>query len=155
MEYIIREANKNDMHKVLELIKELAKFDKELDQVELNVSNLIEDSFNKSLFKTFIAEKNQTIIGAAIIYYRYSTWKGKSIHLEDLIVTKAKRNNGVGTLLLNQIINYAREEKIKRVSWEVINWNKSAIKFYLNKGAKIKKDWSIVHLDENAIKNYK
>ena len=155
MEYIIREANKNDMQKVLELIKELAKFEKELDQVELNVTDLIEDSFNKSLFKTFIAEQNQTIIGAAIIYYRYSTWKGKSMHLEDLIITKEKRNCGVGTLLLSQIINYARKENIKRVSWEVINWNENAIEFYLNKGAKIKKDWSIVHLDENGIKNYK
>jgi len=155
MKYNIREANKNDMQKVLELIKELAKFEKELDQVELNVTDLIEDSFNKSLFKTFIAEQNQTIIGAAIIYYRYSTWKGKSMHLEDLIITKEKRNCGVGTLLLSQIINYARKEKIKRVSWEVINWNENAIEFYLNKGAKIKKDWSIVHLDENGIKNYK
>ncbi|MCH1546931.1 MAG: GNAT family N-acetyltransferase [Flavobacteriaceae bacterium] len=155
MKYNIREANKNDMQKVLELIKELAKFEKELDQVELNVTDLIEDSFNKSLFKTFIAEQNQTIIGAAIIYYRYSTWKGKSMHLEDLIITKEKRNCGVGTLLLSQIINYARKENIKRVSWEVINWNENAIEFYLNKGAKIKKDWSIVHLDENGIKNYK
>ena len=77
------------------------------------------------------------------------------MHLEDLIITKEKRNCGVGTLLLSQIINYARKENIKRVSWEVINWNENAIEFYLNKGAKIKKVWSIVHLDEDGIQNYK
>ena len=98
--------------------------------------------------------ENKTI-GAAVIYNRYSTWKGRTIHLEDLIVTEKMRGNGVGSLLLDSVVNYAKKLNVKRVSWEVINWNEKAIKFYQKKGALIKKDWSIFHLDNNGLKNYK
>lgn len=156
MKIIIREAQKSDMPAVISLIKELAEFEKEPDEVEIDSSILVNDGFEEnSYFKCFIAENNEFIIGAAIIYNRYSTWKGRTIHLEDLIVTEKMRANGVGTLLLDKVVNYAKKLNVKRVSWEVINWNKKAIKFYLNKGALIKQDWSIVHLDNNALKNYK
>jgi N-acetylglutamate synthase-like GNAT family acetyltransferase len=156
MKIIIREAQKSDMPAVISLIKELAEFEKEPDEVEIDSTILVNDGFEEnSYFKCFIAENNECIIGAAIIYNRYSTWKGRTIHLEDLIVTEKMRANGVGTLLLDKVVNYAKKLNVKRVSWEVINWNKKAIKFYLNKGAIIKQDWSIVHLDNNALKNYK
>ena len=156
MKIIIREAQKSDMPDVISLIKELAEFEKEPDEVEIDSTILVNDGFEEnSYFKCFIAENNDCIIAAAIIYNRYSTWKGRTIHLEDLIVTEKMRANGVGTLLLDKVVNYAKKLNVKRVSWEVINWNKKAIKFYLNKGALIKQDWSIVHLDNNALKNYK
>ena len=156
MKIIIREAQKSDMPAVISLIKELAEFEKEPDEVEIDSTILVNDGFEEnSYFKCFIAKNNECIIGAAIIYNRYSTWKGRTIHLEDLIVTEKMRANGVGTLLLDKVVNYAKKLNVKRVSWEVINWNKKAIKFYLNKGALIKQDWSIVHLDNNALKNYK
>ncbi|MDC1180226.1 GNAT family N-acetyltransferase [Flavobacteriaceae bacterium] len=156
MKIIIREAQKSDMPAVISLIKELAEFEKEPDEVEIDSTILVNDGFEEnSYFKCFIAENNKSIIGTAIIYNRYSTWKGRTIHLEDLIVTEKMRANGVGTLLLDKVVNYAKKLNVKRVSWEVINWNKKAIKFYLNKGALIKQDWSIVHLDNNALKNYK
>ena len=156
MKIIIREAQKSDMPAVISLIKELAEFEKEPDEVEIDSTILVNDGFEEnSYFKCFIAENNECIIGAAIIYNRYSTWKGRTIHLEDLIVTKKMRTNGIGTLLLNKVIKYAKKLKVKRVSWEVIDWNEKAIKFYLDKGAQIKNNWSIVHLDNNALKNYK
>jgi len=156
MKIIIREAQKSDMPAVISLIKELAEFEKEPDEVEIDSTVLVNDGFEEnSYFKCFIAENNECIIGAEIIYNRYSTWKGRTIHLEDLIVTEKMRANGVGTLLLDNVVDYEKKLNVKRVSWEVINWNKKAIKFYLNKGALIKQDWSIVHLDNNALKNYK
>ena len=156
MKIIVREAQEKDMTDVINLIKELAEFEKEPNEVEIDSTILVNDGFReKSYFKCFVAEYKNNIIGAAIIYNRYSTWKGRTIHLEDLIVTENMRTKGVGTLLLDKVVNYAKNLKVKRVSWEVINWNKKAIKFYLNKGALIKQDWSIVHLDSNALKNYK
>ncbi|MDA9284831.1 GNAT family N-acetyltransferase [Flavobacteriaceae bacterium] len=156
MKIIIREAQKDDMSDVISLIKELAEFEKEPNEVDIDSTVLVNDGFEEnSYFKCFVAENKDSIIGTAIIYNRYSTWKGRTIHLEDLIVTEKMRANGVGTLLLNQVVNYAKKLNVKRVSWEVINWNKKAIKFYLKKGALIKQDWSIVHLDNKALKNYK
>lgn len=156
MKIIIREAQKDDMSDVISLIKELAEFEKEPNEVDIDSTVLVNDGFEEnSYFKCFVAEYKDSIIGTAIIYNRYSTWKGRTIHLEDLIVTEKMRANGVGTLLLNQVVNYAKKLNVKRVSWEVINWNKKAIKFYLKKGALIKQDWSIVHLDNKALKNYK
>ena len=156
MKIIVREAQEKDMTDVINLIKELAEFEKEPNEVEIDSTILVNDGFReKSYFKCFVAEYKNNIIGAAIIYNRYSTWKGRTIHLEDLIVTENMRTKGVGTLLLDKVVNYAKNLKVKRVSWEVINWNKKAIKFYLNKGALIKQDWSIVQLDSNALKNYK
>ena len=156
MKIIIREAQEKDMNDLINLIIELAEFEKAPKEVEINSTILINDGFRKnSYFKCFVAENNNIIIGAAIIYNRYSTWKGRTIHLEDLIVTKKMRTNGIGTLLLNKVVKYAKKLKVKRISWEVIDWNEKAIKFYLDKGAQIKHDWSIVHLDNDALKNYK
>jgi len=156
MKITVREAQEKDMTDVINLINELAEFEKEPDEVEIDSTILVNDGFGEnSYFKCFVAENKNIIIGAAIIYNRYSTWKGRTIHLEDLIVTEKMRTNGVGTLLLDQVVNYAKKLKVKRVSWEVIDWNERAIKFYLNKGALIKQDWSIVHLENKALKNYK
>ncbi|MDB9712461.1 GNAT family N-acetyltransferase [Flavobacteriaceae bacterium] len=156
MKVVVREAQEKDMLDVIILIKELAEFEKEPSEVEIDSTILINDGFKEnSYFKCFVAENNKNIIGAAIIYNRYSTWKGRTIHLEDLVVTEKMRANGIGSLLLDKVVNYAKELKVKRVSWEVIDWNKKAIKFYLNKGALIKKEWSIVHLDNKGLQNYK
>ena len=90
----------------------------------------------------------------AIVYNRYSTWKGETLHLEDLIVTKIMRNKGIGALLLDKVILFGKQMGVKRITWEVIDWNKKAIKFYERKGARLIEDWSIIHLDEEAIENY-
>ena len=155
MDITIRKAKKEDMRRVHELIMELAIYEKLPQEVEINLSDLVNDGFGeKPLFHCFVAEINSTVEGMAIIYNRYSTWKGKTIHLEDLIITKNMRNKGIGALLLDKVILFGKEMSVKRISWEVIDWNKKAIKFYERKGAKLIDDWSIIHLNEEAIKNY-
>ena len=155
MDITIRKAKKEDMSRVHELIMELAVYEKLPQEVEVNPSDLVNDGFGeKPLFHCFVAEVNSTVEGMAIIYNRYSTWKGKTVHLEDLIVTKNMRNKGIGALLLDKVILFGKQMNVKRISWEVIDWNKKAIKFYERKGAKLINDWNIIHLNNEAIKNY-
>ena len=155
MDIKIRNAKKEDMKRVHELIMELALYEKLPKEVDLTKDDLINDGFGeKKLFNCFVAEVNSRVEGMAIIYNRYSTWKGRTIHLEDLVVTKKMRNNGIGALLLAKVILFGKEMGVKRISWEVIDWNTKAIKFYERKGAKLIPDWNIIHLNEEAIKSY-
>ena len=156
MKILIREAQKKDMNSVHKLIVELAVYEKEPDAVEIDIKELAKMGFSSTppLFKCLIAEVNNTIVGAAIIYNRFSTWKGKTLHLEDLIITETMRNNGIGSKLFDEVIRYGKKIGAQRISWNVIDWNQSAIKFYESKGAEIVKGWSIVHLSGNNLKNY-
>lgn len=151
----IRLATKKDMPEVLKLIKELATFEKEPSAVEVTVDELINDGFTDNPeFICYVAEMNKKVQGMALAYTRYSTWKGKVLHLEDLIVKRENRGLQIGTQLLNEIVKYGFKTGVKRISWEVLDWNQPAIEFYNKKGAKIKEDWRVVHLDEQGIKNY-
>jgi GNAT superfamily N-acetyltransferase len=155
MNFTIRNAQKEDMPAVLGLIKELAIFEKEPDAVEVTVKDLEEDGFGKHpAFHCFVATVNSKIEGIALIYNRYSSWKGKIIHLEDLIVSRAMRGTGLGTALLDTVVKYSYDLGAKRINWEVIDWNENAISFYEKKGAKVLRDWDVVWLDEAGIKNY-
>ena len=155
MSVLIRDAVQNDMKQVLMLIKELAKFEKEPNAVILNEEQLVRDGFSENpKFKCFIAESNNEIIGMALCYPRYSTWKGATMHLEDLIVTKSRRGNGVGSLLFSKFINYAHSLRVKRIEWAVLDWNVNAIEFYEKNGAKILSDWRVAQMDEDSIKKF-
>ncbi len=155
MEYSIREATAKDMQYVLELIKELASFEKEASAVEVTTDDLVQDGFGaEKLFHCFVAEHNSKIVGMALIYSRYSTWKGPIIHLEDLVVSETMRGTGLGTALLNEVVKYCAQQGVKRISWEVLDWNEPAIAFYEKKGARVLRDWDVVHLDEKGIQNY-
>ena len=152
---IIRKATKNDMPSVLELIQELATFEKEPDAVVVTVDDLVRDGFSENpLFQCFVAEVDNEIIGMALYYYRYSTWKGKTIHLEDLIVKENKRGTGVGFALYKEIIKQGKAENVRRIEWNVLDWNTPAIDFYEKSGAKVLGDWRVVHMYENGIKNF-
>ena len=152
---IIRKGTSTDMPSVLELIKELAIFDKEPNAVLISVEDLIRDGFAENpLFHTFVAEVNQEIIGIALYYYRYSTWKGKTIHLEDLIVKEDKRGTGAGFALYSEIISQGKRDNVRRIEWNVLDWNTSAIEFYKKSGAKILDDWRVVQMDENGINEF-
>lgn len=143
------------MKSVHELIVELAVFEKEPDAVEVTIKDLENDGFGKQpKFICFVAEIDTKIVGAALIYKRYSTWKGQVLHLEDLIVKESIRGSGLGSALLDEVVKYGNEIGVKRISWEVIDWNEPAINFYEKKGADVKRDWDVVHLNENGIKNY-
>ena len=151
----IRKATKNDMPSVLELIQELATFEKEPDAVVVTVDDLVRDGFSENpLFQCFVAEVENEIIGMALYYYRYSTWKGKTIHLEDLIVKENKRGTGVGFALYKEIIKQGKAENVRRIEWNVLDWNTPAIDFYEKSGAKVLGDWRVVHMDENGIEQF-
>lgn len=155
MNVVIREGFKNDMPAVLELIKELAAFEREPDAVVVTVEDLINDGFGKNpLFKTFIAEYQGEIVGMALFYNRYSTWKGKTIHLEDLIVKEDKRQLGIGKALYDAVLKYALNENVRRVEWVVLDWNKPAIDFYKKSGATILETWETVQMNEENLINY-
>lgn len=149
---IIRKATQEDMPKVLDLIQELATFEKEPNAVVVTVNDLIKDGFGENkLFHTFVAEVENEVIGIALYYYRYSTWKGKTIHLEDLIVKENCRGTGAGFALYSEIIRQGKRDNVKRIEWNVLDWNTAAIDFYIKTGAKILSDWDVVQMDEIGI----
>ena len=155
MNFSIREGKITDMPSVLNLIKELAHFEKEADAVVISVADLEKDGFgNAPLFKTFVAEVDEEIVGMALFYPRYSTWKGPTIHLEDLIVKKNKRGLNIGSALYKKVIEYGHNLGVRRMEWVVLGWNTPAIEFYKKTGAYILDDWKTVQMDELAIKNY-
>jgi len=151
----IRKATKNDMPQVLELIQELAIFEKEPDAVVVTVDDLVRDGFSENpLFQCFVAEVENEIIGMALYYYRYSTWKGKTIHLEDLIVKENKRGTGAGFALYKEIIKQGKADNVRRIEWNVLDWNTPAINFYEKSGAKVLGDWRVVHMDDKGIERF-
>ena len=155
MNYHIRKATQEDMGQVLNLITELAVFEKEPDAVEITEADLKRKGFGSAReFDCFVAEMNQKVVGIALVYTRFSTWKGTVLHLEDLIISKTMRGHGVGSALLDQVIVHGAELGVKRICWEVIDWNTPAIDFYECKGARVMRDWNVVQLDAQGIKNY-
>lgn len=148
------------MAAVLGLIQELAEFEKEPDAVKVTVDDLIRDGFGeKPLFHVFVAEINLDsnegqIVGIAFYYYRYSTWKGKIIHLEDLVVKNNMRGKGVGYALYSEIIKQAQKDNVRRIDWNVLDWNIPAIEFYEKTGAKVLKEWHVAQMDEAGIANF-
>lgn len=152
---VIRKGRKEDMPAVLELIKELAEFEKEPDAVITTVETLEQEGFGANpLFQVFVAEVNGKVEGMALFYYRFSTWKGRTLHLEDLIVRKEQRGTGLGNALYRKVIEFANEQGLRRVEWVVLDWNQHAIDFYARSGATILKDWYTVQMDEDGIRKY-
>lgn len=155
MKIHIRTAAAEDMPAVLKLINELAVYEQEPEAVEVTVAQLQRDGFGRNpLFHCFVALFNEEIVGIALVYNRYSTWKGAVLHLEDLIVSQNHRAAGIGSLLLNEVVRYGAVQGVKRISWEVLDWNESAIAFYESKGANVMRDWNVVQLNEEGIQQY-
>lgn len=152
----VRKAVRADMSQVLELIKALAEFEKEPNAVEVTVSDLEKEGFgDHPLFSCFIAENDTEIIGMALVYFRFSTWKGRTVHLEDLIVKETYRGKGIGQLLYNEVMKFGLQHGVKRVEWVVLNWNEGAIRFYERSGATFHKDWYLVEMQEGKLQNFK
>ena len=160
----IRKGNPKDMKAVLDLIQELATFENETEAVVITETDLIRDGFGPNpLFHVFVAEvKNNSnhnehskeIVGMALYYYRFSTWKGKTIHLEDLVVKEKMRGTGLGYALYSEILKQGKKDNVRRVEWNVLDWNTPAIEFYEKSGAKILKDWQVVQMDEEGINHF-
>jgi len=127
----IRKGIEVDVPAVLNLVKELAHYEKAPQEVEVTVEEMKKWGFGEDKqFDFFVAEKNGTIVGMALYYFKYSTWKGKCLFLEDIIVTEAERKNGIGKLLFEEVISVAKQLKVRRMEWQVLNWNEPALQFY-------------------------
>ena len=153
MDYKIRKAERKDMPQVLELIKELAAYEKASDQLEITVQDLEEEGFDKGSFTCFVADVDGKLEGMALIYFRFSTWKGRTVHLEDLIVRESMRGTGLGSALYKTGVQFGADPGGMRIEWVVSEGNKNAIQFYENSGADIKKNWYTVHMDETVIES--
>ena len=146
---------KADMPDVLELIKELATFENEPNAVKVTVEELQEEGFGADpMFTCFVAELTNEIVGMALVYFRFSTWVGRTLHLEDLIVKEKLRGKGVGEALYAKVIHFAHDHGVKRANWMVLGWNEGAKRFYERSGANIMEDWWQVEMDETGIKNF-
>lgn len=151
----IRIGNPTDMPAVLELIRELAIFEREPDAVVVTADDLVRDGFGpQPMFGTFVAEMNGEIVGMALYYYRYSTWKGRTIHLEDLIVREALRGQGIGEALYAHVLRQAQKDKVRRVEWNVLSWNTPAIDFYEKSGARVLDDWRVAQMDDASVTKF-
>jgi GNAT superfamily N-acetyltransferase len=143
MEIKIRKAVQKDCPRLLELIQELADFEKAPNDVTVTLEHFEESGFGeKPIWWAFVATTSLgKIVGFALYYIRYSTWKGQAMYLEDLIVTSEMRGKGVGKLLFESLIEEAREKKFNRLIWQVLDWNEPAINFYKKYNATIDSEW--------------
>jgi GNAT superfamily N-acetyltransferase len=133
LKYSIRKGEQGDVPDLLRLIKALAVYEKAADEVILTEEDLLRDGFGaQPKFQLLVAEMNQEIVGIAVYYDRYSTWKGRTLYLEDLIVEESKRRLGLGQELLKALIQIAEKEGVERLEWQVLDWNKPGFKSLKN-----------------------
>lgn len=153
MDITVRPATEDDFPAVLSLIKELAEFERAPEKVTNSVEQMKQE---KNLFRCLVAEtESGEIVGMALFFMAYYTWVGKSIYLDDIYVQRSLRQQKIGTALLNKVFEVAREEKCKRVRWQVLDWNEPAIAFYRKCGAEISGEWLNCTFDEEGIENFK
>jgi GNAT superfamily N-acetyltransferase len=138
----IRRAVKEDCPRLLELVTELAIYEKAPDDVTVTLEHFTESGFGKNpVWWAFVAEEDGIIYGFALYYIRYSTWKGQAMYLEDIIVTEAMRGKKIGKLLFDRLIEEAKEKKFNRIIWQVLEWNEPAINFYKKYNADFDPEW--------------
>ncbi|MGC4037045.1 MAG: GNAT family N-acetyltransferase [Chitinophagaceae bacterium] len=138
----IRKAVKEDCPRLMELITELAVYEKAPQEVTVKMEHFIESGFGSNpVWWALVAEEDNRIEGFALYYIRYSTWKGQRMYLEDLIVTEKMRGRGLGKMLYDQLIEEAKEKKFSGVVWQVLDWNEPAINFYKKYGARFDSGW--------------
>ena len=138
----VRAAEPADAESMLTLIKELAVYERAGDEVIISSEDLIRDGFSdRPAFHAVLAARSGEIVGMALLYERYSTWKGRTLYLEDLIVTEAARGQGIGKALLRECISMAENGGYKRLEWQVLDWNKPAIEFYRKMKVELDETW--------------
>jgi GNAT superfamily N-acetyltransferase len=148
----IRPGKKQDLPRVFELVKELALFEKAPHEVTNTVERMEEDGFGANpIFGFFVAENENEIVGLSLFYWRYSTWKGKRLYLEDIIVTESERGKGIGKLLFDRTMQHTLDEKCSGMMWQVLDWNEPAFNFYKKYGSKIDGEWMNCTLESNQI----
>jgi GNAT superfamily N-acetyltransferase len=152
---IIREGRKSDLPRVLDLVKELAEFERAPHEVTNTLAMMEEDGFGpRPVYGFFVAENSDGIIGLSLYYWRYSTWKGKRLYLEDIIVTESVRGQGIGKKLFDRTMQHSLDENCTGMMWQVLDWNEPAITFYKKYGSKLDGEWINCHLERQQITDY-
>ncbi len=152
---IIRNAVKEDCPRLLELVSELAIYEKAPDEVTVTLDHFIESGFGENpVWWAFVASVPDTenpeqriIAGFALYYIRYSTWKGQTMYLEDILVTESLRGKGIGQKLFDRLLTEAKDLGFKRKTWQVLDWNEPAINFYKRQGARLDPEWLNATID--------
>lgn len=148
MSLIIRRGTADDVPAMMKLVRELALYEKAPEQVSNTEERMLKEGFGENpVFGSFVAELDGEIIGISIYYYRYSTWKGKRLYLEDIVVTESKRGVGAGKLLFDKTVEEARNTDCTGMMWQVLDWNEPAINFYKKNNARFDEGWINCHLD--------
>lgn len=138
----VRKATITDVPAMFKLIQELALFEKAPDEVSNTIERMNEDGFSlNKIYDAFVLEAEGEVVGTAITYFRYSTWKGKSLYLEDLIITEKHRRLGLGSLLFNQCIDFGKSQNCSQMNWQVLDWNTPAVDFYKKYNASLDGEW--------------
>jgi GNAT superfamily N-acetyltransferase len=142
MKISVRKANKKDIPQILSLIRELAHYEKAPQEVKVTAKELERDGFGKKkVYECFVAEEGNKVKGIALYYVKYSTWKGKCIYLDDIIVTESMRGKGIGKLLFDEVIKVSKKMKVRKLEWQVLNWNEPAINFYKKYSTVFDDEW--------------
>jgi GNAT superfamily N-acetyltransferase len=142
MKTIIRRAIKDDCPRLLELVQELATYERAPGEVTVTLDHFIESGFGtQPVWWAFVAEVDERVVGFALYYIRYSTWKGQAMYLEDILITNEMRGKGIGKLLFDRLIEEARDKKFNRIIWQVLDWNEPAINFYKKYNADFDASW--------------
>jgi GNAT superfamily N-acetyltransferase len=146
MNFSTRQGTLEDIPSIFELVKELAIYERALNQVTNNVEKMTRD-YNEKLFDFFVAEADSKIIGMSLYYFRYSTWKGKRLYMEDIVVTESMRGNGIGKILFDATLSVAKQTGCTGMLWQVLDWNTSAVGFYRKYGTNFDNEWINCSLD--------
>jgi GNAT superfamily N-acetyltransferase len=155
MKVEIRKGLRRDIPGAFKLVKELAEFEKAPEEVINTIEQLEEDRFgNRPYFDFFVADLNGEIVGLALYFFSYSTWKGKSLFLDDLIVTEKYRRNGIGQKLFNEVAKVAKEENCGKMHWQVLDWNTPAIEYYKTLGTRFDGEWVNCILSKEELSKY-
>jgi len=155
MNIAIRKGTKTDLPAVLNLVKELAIYEKAPNEVTVTLNDMERDGFGENpIFSFFVAETDGKVVGIALYYIKYSTWKGKCVFLEDIIVTETYRQYGIGKKLFDEVVKVAKAMNVKRLEWQVLEWNEPAIKFYKKLNAHFDEEWINCKLTDKEINTY-
>lgn len=151
--FTVRPATGSDVSAIYALIQHLAEFEKAPDEVVNTEQELLDHGFRQQppLYHAWVAETAEGVIaGMALCYVRYSTWKGPVLYLEDIVVEDKYRGMGMGLALFEACLTFCREKGYRRMTWQVLDWNESAISFYKKWGAKFDAEWLNVSIDLHA-----
>lgn len=154
MNYTIRKAVKGDVADILRLVKELAAYEKAPDAVEVTLAEMEEDGFGpNAIYSAFVAEMGGVIVGMALYYTKYSTWKGKAIYLDDIVVNEKYRRYGIGGKLFEEVVKVGKDMGVRKIDWQVLDWNEPAIQFYKKYNTVFTNEWVNCTLYKEQIQN--